>query len=304
MKIKTYTFEDIIQCEMCGDDTKNHRILGQRMNRSQGLSPKKKKGITVSIMECNNCGLIYPQPLPIPSNIQDHYDTPADNYWSSDYFQMSPDYFSSQIEIAKNILPSSSNMTALDIGAGIGKCMYALQNSGFDAHGIEPSKSFYDQAISKVGISPEKLKLGTIEEIEFPDNSFDFITYGAVFEHIYHPRISLEKVQRWLKPGGIIHLEVPSANYLISKFINIFFKLRGTNYVTNLSPMHSPFHLYEFSIKSFEAAGKTMNFEIAQYQYDVWGLLHVPRIIHPLLKWYMGKTDTGMQLTLFLRNKI
>ena len=32
--------------------------------------------------------------------------------------------------------------------------------------------------------------------------------------------------------------------------------MRGTNYVTNISPMHSPFHLYEFGLKSFEELGK------------------------------------------------
>ena len=57
--MKKYSFEDVDCCEMCGDRTKNHRVLGQRLNSSQGLSPKKKQGISVSVKECNSCGLIY-----------------------------------------------------------------------------------------------------------------------------------------------------------------------------------------------------------------------------------------------------
>jgi hypothetical protein len=31
-------------------------------------------------------------------------------------------------------------MKALDVGAGLGKCMISLNNAGFDAFGCEPSK--------------------------------------------------------------------------------------------------------------------------------------------------------------------
>ena len=40
-------------------------------------------------------------------------------------------------------------MTALDIGAGLGKAMLSLENSGFDTFGLEPSIPFHEKAISK-----------------------------------------------------------------------------------------------------------------------------------------------------------
>ena len=70
---KKYYFEEVKNCEMCGDESQGHIVLGQRLNQSQGFSPKKKTGITVSVMKCKKCGLIYAQPLPIPFDIQDHY---------------------------------------------------------------------------------------------------------------------------------------------------------------------------------------------------------------------------------------
>jgi len=44
MKKLKYIFEEIQTCEMCGDSTKNHIVLGQRLNQSQGIKPKSKTG--------------------------------------------------------------------------------------------------------------------------------------------------------------------------------------------------------------------------------------------------------------------
>src|SRR5205085_2091982 len=154
-----YYFNHVSHCEMCGDNTESHKVIGQRLNQSQGLHPKKKSGISVSVKKCTNCSLIYSSPQPIPFDIQDHYGTP-------------------------------------------------------------------------------------------PENFFDFITFGAVLEHLYHPAACLEKALQWLKPEGILQVEVPSSKHLVSKLINIYFTLIGTNFVTNISPMHAPFHMYEFSLKS------------------------------------------------------
>jgi len=85
------------------------------------------------------------------------------------------------------------------------------------------------------------------------------------------------------------------------RFINAYFALRGTNYVTNISPMHAPFHLYEFTLGSFEKNGARLGYAIAHHRYDVCAVMNLPRVIHPLLKWWMGRTDTGMQLTVYLR---
>lgn len=296
-----YSFKEITKCEMCGESTKNHIILGQRMNQSQGLRPKKKVGITVSIQKCNNCNLIYANPQPIPFDIQDHYGSPPEEYWKSEYFKWTEKYFSHQINEAKSFLNFSQGMTALDIGAGLGKAMLSLKYAGFDTYGLEPSIPFYERALSKMQVDSNKLKLGAIEELDYDENSFDFITFGAVFEHLYEPSKCLEKALKWLKPNGIIHIEVPSSKWFISKIMNFYFKLVGTNYVTNLSPMHSPFHLHEFDVNSFRELSEQLDFSITKKQIDVCSIYHIPRFLHPILKWYMKKSDKGMQLTVYLR---
>jgi ubiquinone/menaquinone biosynthesis C-methylase UbiE/rubredoxin len=286
---------------MCGNDTLRHKILGQRLNKPQGLRPRKRKGVSVSVMKCRNCGLIYTNPQPIPHNIQDHYGIKPEEYWKPDYFVIDPAYFSSAIRKAKELISFQNGMKALDVGAGIGKCMISLQNAGFDAHGLEPSSPFFEAAIRNMGIAPDKLKNGRIEELVYEPDSFDFITFGAVLEHLYDPGGAIAKAMTWLKPNGVIHIEVPSSGYLVAKIFNFYFRLAGTNYVTNTSPMHSPFHMYEFSLKSFGQNQQRNNFTIVSHQYYVCDIVGIPKIFHPMLKAYMKMTHSGMQLEVWLK---
>jgi len=296
-----YNFEKVERCEMCGNPTNNHKVLGLRLNQSQGFRPKRKTGIAVSVMKCRNCSLIYPQPLPIPFDIQDHYGTPPENYWREEYFKAEPEYFSYQIKSVKKLFGFKPGMTALDVGAGLGKCMISLASAGFDVYGFEPSKPFYERAVSKMGIDAGRLKLGMIEEIVYPESTFDFITFGAVLEHLYHPAKNLEKAMYWLKPGGIIQLEVPSSKHFIAKLFNFYYRLRGTNYVTHISPMHTPFHLYEFGIRSFERLGVQLGFVIEKHEFFVGEIWFIPKIFHGILNQYMKWTKTGMQMNVYLR---
>lgn len=296
----SYHFEEIFKCEMCGDMTDKHEIIGQRLNKSQGMAPRKKSGISVSIKKCTKCKLIYSSPQPVPFDIQNHYGIPPENYWKPEYFNWSPDYFKTQIETVKKLLSFKPGMKALDIGAGIGKCMISLEKAGFNTYGFEPSRPYYERALSKMNIREDRLQLGMIENINYEESSFDFINFGAVFEHLYHPATSLEKTIKWLKPGGIIHIEVPSSNYLAAKLINLFYRLTGTNYVCNLSPMHVPFHLYEFNYKSFENLASRLGYKIMHHEYYVGNSVLLPKFLRPFLNKYMHWTNSGMQIAVWL----
>ncbi len=297
----SYTFVPIDACEMCGSAPRQHRLMGLRLNTSQGRSPKRASGIAVSVKRCSGCGLVFADPRPVPADISDHYGAPAEDYWPPGYFEYDPSYFSREIGEVKRLLDFEPGMRALDIGAGLGKCMRSLANAGFDAYGIEPSEPFHRKAISEMGADSTRLELATLEAANFPKESFDFITFGAVLEHLQEPSKAIDRALEWLKPGGIIQIEVPSSDHLVSKIINAYFALRGTNYVTNISPMHAPFHLYEFTLRSFEKNGARLGYAIAHHRYDVCEIMNLPRIAHPLLRWWMARTDTGMQLTVYLR---
>lgn len=285
---------------MCGSPAGTHKILGKRLNRSQGKNPRNKIGITTTVVKCIECQLIYPNPLPMPFNIQDHYGISPEKYWPEGFLQPDENYFKVQIQTIRHLLTPTVHPRALDIGAGIGGCMQALAKAGFDTYGFEPSEPFYRFATEKMKIDPGKLKLGMIEDMSYPSDFFDFISFSAVLEHLYDPSSSLIKAMEWLKPGGIMYVEVPSSDWLINKIINAYYFLICTDYTGNISPMHAPFHLYEFGLQSFIRHAKTNNYEVALCEYAVCNT-YLPKIFDYVLKPVMKWTKTGMQLCIWLR---
>jgi 2-polyprenyl-3-methyl-5-hydroxy-6-metoxy-1,4-benzoquinol methylase len=283
---KKYSFKNVEVCNMC--QSKEFKTLGIRLNQSQGKNPKSKTGIAVSIYQCTNCDLIYSNPQPIPNSIDDHYKMDPNKYWSEEYFILDTAHFQPEIEKIKSIYPFQSNQKVLDIGAGLGKTMKSFESNGYDVYGLEPSSSFYDMAITKMEMNKEKLIHSSLEEVSYSENQFDIISFGAVLEHLYDPNEAIQKALKWLKPGGIIHAEIPHSKWLIAKLFNLYYAIRGTNFVTHLSPMHQPFHLYEFSEKSFIENGKLNNYTLEKIDFFV-GTIHLPKIVemilNPLIKW-------------------
>lgn len=302
MKNYSYNFQNIEKCFFCHAWIEDLYVLGKRLNTSQGKNPSRKKGITTTIVKCKKCGLIFPNPQPIPINLQDHYGISPDAYWSDDYFKIVSNYLDSFILQMNKIQLIKKDAKILDVGAGIGKAMIEFERNGYDVYGIEPSRSFYQFAIDKMNISKEKIKNEAIENSTFEENQFDVITMFAVLEHLYDPARAVEQVLKWLKPGGLLFIEVPSSNWFIGKLINFYYKITFQGYVGNLSPMHSPYHLFEFSKKSFEYHSKINNYEIATYNYYVCETF-LPKFFDPILKSYMKATNTGMELAIWLRKK-
>lgn len=295
--MSTYHFQYVGECNMCA--SKRFRTLGLRLSGRQGERPRRACGIAVSIVSCRDCGLVFPNPMPFPEHLNDHYDLPPKDYWHS-VPAFDTQYLAEDIRVMTKLHSGGKAPKALDVGAGVGNMMRAFELAGYEAWGCEPAPKFRQHALSQ-GVTEDRLALAGIDEAHYPEGSFDVVTFGAVLEHLYDPSGALEKALKWLRPGGIIHAEVPSSGHLITRMANAYFRLRGTNFVSHVSPMHSPFHIYEFTRYCFERNGASLGYEIALLRHGVGEVLGLPRITHPLLKRIMGVTRTGMQMTVFLR---
>lgn len=302
---KRYYFQDVSVCNMCANPIMNTKVMGLRLNRSQGRKPKTKTGIAVTVCKCERCELIFSNPQPIPFDILDHYGIPPDEYWKEVSHSPEPGYFKKQIEAAKQLLDGKEGMKALDVGFGLGKGVVVMREHGFDVFGLEPSPPFYDASLEAIGGPNEKgrFQCCAIEDGDYESNTFDFVTLGAVLEHLYNPAAEIERCMKWLKPGGVLHIEVPNSRHLVSRILNFGYKFMGTTFVTNLSPMHQPYHLFEFSVKTFETHAIKANYEVAHQWVDVASIYNIPSFAHGILRKVMQKRNTGMQLTIFLRKK-
>ena len=282
---------------MCGADVASAKNLGLRLDKTQGRSPKGKIGIAVTVCQCRSCGLIFNNPQPAPAAIVDHYGLPPEAYWNSVSYEPEPDYFASELSTAKRLIGKPTPIRAIDIGLGLGKAASVMRNNGFDVYGIEPSKPFFDKAIELLGNEEGHFQLTSIEEADFQEGAFDFVSFGAVLEHLYDPAAAIAKALFWLRPGGIIQAEIPNARHAVSKFINAYYRVLGTSFVTNTSPMHVPYHLYEFTLASFLKNGRSAGYSVAESWVKFYGLSNIPALLHSPFKWWMDRNQSGLQLT-------
>ncbi len=298
-----YHFIRQAACPMCGADLSRCTMHGLRLNRSQDLNPRRKPGIAVSILRCRICGLLFPDPVPVPDQLEDHYGMPPETYWQGAMLDPEPGTFRREIEAAKRLLPGCQTIRALDIGMGVGKAARVMRAAGFDVWGMEPSRPFFERAISFLGDDPARFQHAAPETARFPEQWFDFVTFGAVLEQLHDPDAALVRALRWLRPGGIVHAEVPNATYLVARLLNLWFRLVGTTFVSNVSPMHPPFHITEFTERSFRLHGARRGHALVHSWIDVGRDPNLPAILAPLLGAVMARTGIGMQMTVFLRKE-
>ena len=275
------------------------RVLGRRLNGHQGFRPTRLIGIASTVVQCRGCGLIYANPRPVPDTLAQHYDRPPEDYWQPSYFDDAAGYFDEQIVRFRRLWDDGRKPRALDAGAGLGKAMTSLERHGFDAFGFEPSAAFRNRALAS-GVNEDRLKLASIETAQYADGMFDLVTFGAVLEHLNDPAAALEKALGWTAEGGLIHAEVPSAKWLMARLLDRAYRMQGLDYVTRLSPMHPPFHLYEFTLEAFERHGSRVGYSLADHRFIVCDTF-LPPFLRGIASRVMNATDTGMQLEVWLR---
>ena len=144
-----------------------------------------------------------------------------------------------------------------------------------------------------------KLHKTDFSHADFKEASVDFIFFEA-FQHISNPDEGLKKAMTWLRPKGIIYLEVPSGNWLMAKIINKYYWLRGTDFITNLSPLSGNYTNFEFTHKSFEQNSKLNGYKILQHEYIPCETTF-KGITNKFLQYVMHISNTGMQLGIYLQ---
>jgi SAM-dependent methyltransferase len=110
-------------------------------------------------------------------------------------------------------LPLPRPAAVLDAGCGSGRTLELLQRYGSVA-GIELDPEAAEQARRRgVGEVVE----GRLEELPWPDASFDLVTCLDVVEHTPDDRVTLRELRRVTRPGGWLLVTVPAYQSLWSR---------------------------------------------------------------------------------------
>ncbi|MCU0830978.1 MAG: class I SAM-dependent methyltransferase [Rhizobiaceae bacterium] len=100
-------------------------------------------------------------------------------------------------------------ITGLDLGAGSGEFLFLAKVKGLHFIGVEPNEDYAHYCRDMLGLD---VRTNLLEELTFPEASFDMIRLSHVLEHMRDPVRSLKTLSSWLKPGGLLYIEVPQTD--------------------------------------------------------------------------------------------
>ena len=114
----------------------------------------------------------------------------------------------------------------LEVGIGTGKNIDYL-NDKAKVTGIDFSEKMLEKAKQKLARTDRKnitLRKMDVENLDFEDNSFDYVITSSVFCSVPDPLKGLKEIKKVLKPTGkLVMVEhVLSSNRLIAFFENLF----------------------------------------------------------------------------------
>src|SRR5579859_128505 len=139
------------------------------------------------------------------------------DYKHADYSIRSADpYAFTKYKVIMSWLPDQPGMRVLNAGCGSGEMtMLLAQQSSWrvDAIDIDPEAIRLSQEIKgKLGLKNVTVSQASIEE--YAGREYDLIISNDVLEHIENDSRAVQKLAALLKPGGILCVSVPAAQWL------------------------------------------------------------------------------------------
>jgi 2-polyprenyl-3-methyl-5-hydroxy-6-metoxy-1,4-benzoquinol methylase len=164
-----------------------------------------------TVYKCENCGLGLLDPRPDPMERIRLYQ---DGYFQSHYDRGlkvdSPEMkrrLSQETHRLKFFRKIKKRGRILDVGCGMGYFLYACRLAGYETQGLDISDHSTAYVRDELRIP---IVTGAIEEIRMEEGTMDIVTMWHFLEHSPDPEQYLEKARRWLKPDGILVVDVPN----------------------------------------------------------------------------------------------
>lgn len=217
---------------------------------------------TFDLVRCSECGIVFVSPFPDEETVKGFY---TDEYFKEDYSFgiVEGDYLASEavrIEEYRRILSKIASLTdgrkLLEVGCAAGGFLKEARSQGWEVTGVDISEWAVKTAKERFELD---VRLGSLEEMNFPDASFDVIFFGDLLEHLPNPLSFISETARIIKPrdmGGIVVAKVPTyINSFYFRWLKNLSKITGLNKsegnlsailkLSESAPKLPPYHLFE-----------------------------------------------------------
>jgi len=198
---KTNDGSSDISCRICnGNLIREFTVKGSRYK------------MNIDVLLCEKCDAYYTNPM--------DYDYECYDFDIIGYYVQHSEYIKWRHNVIFDFVESMRGQKKgkfLDLGSGAGYSLHVANARGWDAVGVEPSKTL-------VGFSREQLGVDVIhgffskqlrQHIQSSrSNEFDYILIDNVLEHIKDPVAFLGDALALLKKGGLALIAVPPVDWL------------------------------------------------------------------------------------------
>jgi SAM-dependent methyltransferase len=196
---------------------------------------------------CRRCGLVWTDPRPTPEDVRAFYAHQYRLEYKGAY-EPRPRQRFRNAKVALDRLRRNASVfepgaRVLDIGAGSGEVVYLLRAVGCDASGKEPNEAYARYASESLGAP---VTCGFYQDAAVAPASLDVVTMFHTVEHLENPADAFMMAAGWLKPGGVLIVEIPNVEAVCQHPHQQFH--RG--------------HLYHFNLASLSAMMRQVGFEV------------------------------------------
>ncbi len=241
-----------VRCNLCDSDkfTEVYTLQDYLLERPN---------ILTTLVQCDNCGLIYQNPRPSAVEMDQHYPDeyePYENLGESKktwLLRKAIEY--GLAKRAKFVTKHRKTGRLLDVGCATGEFLSAMRlQEDWELYGVEPNARVASIASHNTGAN---VFIGTLEQAQFAKDYFDVVTMWDVLEHVYNPQKTLDEIFRILKPDGLLIIRVPNGSSFQAKIFGKFW-----------AGLDAPRHLYVFSLKTLSTMLSRSGFEIVDSSFN------------------------------------
>jgi len=238
---------ETVPCNLCGSHKAKVKYEGTTdPDTEKLLKSYSASGNFISqetIVECEDCGLIFTSPRLNRELILKSYTETED----PTYVSQAKGRILSFQQCLKAVEKYVRQGTVLDVGAAAGFFLKVAKDKGWKTFGIEPSKYLSDYGNAQYGVG---ITCGTVETVPALPEKVDVVTLWDVLEHTFDPKDVLKRCNRYLKDSGYIVVNYPNIG-------NWMARLAGRKYWFILSV-----HLYYFVPRTIAKMLSEAGFEV------------------------------------------
>ncbi len=159
------------------------------------------------------------------------------NRWAVTYDRQANPLIVLEENVTLELIDQVQGMRVLDLGCGTGRYCVLLAERGASVVGVDPALQMIKQAKRKtVGFPGIQLFHGTLDQMNFPDGSFDLAVSALTLSHIPDLEPTFREVARVLKSGG----------WMVISDIHPYWPVSGHDYVEFFDETGKEFRIPEY----------------------------------------------------------